>query len=427
MSEITNGPIYVTRGMKAKCSCSTAPKGQYLNIRVDHGVVAGADQQPVLNTNDHTKDTVFSFGNCTSAANPKLQIQAGILNFLVGGNPLNLIVKAVSGKGVVEHLSSMGIISCICEPDTPQVWQMGDEDHILDGAPILTKDSVLYCRNGGIITIMEDQESSKNSEQEEGQAAESQEADVVSSEAKEAFDAAMQKIESAGLPEMAAGDTVAGGGSGGAAGGSAGTGAAVAARMVAMAAMATYPASISSHVMPALGVEGLSADSCTPIHSDMAQRSEALAQNQNVDIPADALDGQGLITDISKLDEFKMFQRPASIVGGGAVAAYNAMKQLDSQSTPSFPQVMFDMETYGAVETPNGVFATGLSDYLAKQGCGVKFFLPGETVPEGQGVAIGLSLERGVMSYRTLPQDQFINSFSLMIIPKKWGVQNGTL
>lgn len=419
VSEMTKGPIYITRGMKAKCNCSTAPQGQYLNIRVDHGVVAGADQQPVLNTNDHTKDTILSFGNCTSAANPKLQIQAGLLNFLVGGSPLNMIVKAVSGKGLVEQLSSIGIIGCICEPDTPQVWQMGDEDHILDGAPILTKDSVLYCRNGGIITIMEDQKSSTNSEQEEGQEAESQEGDVVSAQAREAFAAAMEQIRSAGLPDAAAGDAAGGGGSGGPVGGFAGAGAAGAAKMVAMAAMATYPARISGHVMPAMGIAGISADSCTPIHSDMAQRSEALAQNQKVDIPADAVDGQGFITDISKLEGFKMFQRPASVVGEGAVAAYNVMKRLDPQSAPSLPQVMFDMEAYGAVETSNGAFVTGLSDYFAKQGCGVEFCLPGETGPEGRGAVIGLSLERGVMSYQTLPQGQCIHSFSLKILPKK--------
>ncbi len=415
MSETTHGPIYITRGMKAQCSCGTAPKGQYLNIRVDHGVVAGADQQPVLNTNDHTEDTVLSFGNCTSDSNPKSQIQKGVLNFLLGGSPLNHIVKAVSGKGVVEHLSNLGIVGCKCEPDTPQVWQLGDEEHILDGAPILTKDSVLYCRNGGIITIMEEQESEEGSESAEEQAEGSEEVDVVATEAQAAFDAAKEKLSAAGVPESALTGASGGKSSGGPEGGAVGAAAVVG--MVAMAAMATYSASISSHVMPALGVEGVSTDSCKQIRSSPTQRAQTLAQNQKVEMPSDALDGQGLITDPSKLGEYTMFQQPVSSAGGGAVAAYNAMKQLAPQSAPSFPQVIFDIEAYGAVETPNGMFTPGLSDYLAKQGCGVEFTLPGEAAPAGRGAAVGLSLEQGVMSYHTLSPDQCAGSFCLVVTP----------
>lgn len=416
MSETTNGPIYITRGMKAQCSCGTAPKGQYLNICKDHGVVAGPDEQPVLNTNDHTEDTILSFGNCTSDSNPKSQIQKGILNSLLGGSPLNLIVKAVSGKGVVEHLSNLGIVGCKCEPDTPQVWQLGDEEHILDGAPILTKDSVLYCRNGGIITITEEQESAEGSESAEGQAEESEEVDVVAAEAQAAFDAAKGKLLAAGVPKSALTDSADGESSGGPEGGFDGMAAAVVG-MVAMAAIATYSATISSHVMPALGIEGVSTDSCKQIRSSPAQRAQTLAQNQKVELPAEALDGQGLITDTSKLDEFKMFQQPVSSVGGGAVAAYNAMKQLSPQSAPSFPQVIFDMEAYGAVETPNGMFTPGLSDYLVKQGCGVEFTLPGEAVPAEHGAAVGLSLGQGVMSYQTLSLGQCANSFCLVVTP----------
>ena len=203
--------------------------------------------------------------------------------------------------------------------------------------------------------------------------------------------------------------------SGGPEGGAVGAAAVVG--MVAMAAMATYSASISSHVMPALGVEGVSTDSCKQIRSSPTQRAQTLAQNQKVEMPSDALDGQGLITDPSKLGEYTMFQQPVSSAGGGAVAAYNAMKQLAPQSAPSFPQVIFDIEAYGAVETPNGMFTPGLSDYLAKQGCGVEFTLPGEAAPAGRGAAVGLSLEQGVMSYHTLSPDQCVGSFCLVVTP----------
>ena len=435
MSETGEGPIYVTRGMKAQCSCGTAPKGQYLNIVVDHGVVAGAEQQPVLNTNDHTPDTVIGFGNCTSDSNPKLQVQKGILNGLIGASPLNLIVKCVSGKGIVDHLTDIGIVSCKCEPDTPQVWQMGDEEHILDGAPILTKDSVLYCRNGGIITIMEEQgDAEAITTGEEDQAEGNQEVDVVASEAQAAAEAEKKKIKAVTPPDMqqdstsesnqaltsdgASGMASYGGGGNGSVGVTGANAAASITEMAAMAIMATYPSSISSHVMPSLGIAGLSADNCTPVHSSLAQRTAALTQNQNIKMPASALNEQGLIMDLSKLNEFQMFQQPVSVAGDSAAAAYNAMKQLTPQSAPSFSQVIFEMEAYGAVETPNGMFVPGLSDYLAKQGCGVEFFLPEEELPTGQGAAIGLSLNQGAMSYQTLMPDQKADCFSLMITPK---------
>lgn len=440
MSNAAEGPIYVTRGMKAQCSCGTAPKGQYLNIVIDHGVVTGPEQQPVLNTNDHTIDTVIGFGNCTSDSNPKLQMKKGVLNFLVGGNPLNLVVKAVSGKDMMDIMSDIGLVSCKCVPDTPQVWQMGDEEHILDGAPILTKDSVLYCRNGGTITIMEEQESADSSESIGGETEESQEVDVVDSAAQEAVAAAMQKINAAIPPETeanAASQAASQGQSGGMTGGEGSGGsspgrsaetntASSPAEMVAMTVMATYPSSVSSRVMPSMGIAGLSADNCVPIRSSLEQRAATLAQNQKIKMPVDALNEQGLITDISKLDAFQMFQQPVSAAGGSAVAAYNAMKQLTPKSAPSFSQVIFDMEAYGAVETPSGKFVPGLSDYLAKQGCGVEFALPGEALPGGQGAAIGLSLNQGVMSYQTLTPDQKTNLFSLMVTPENGGVQNGT-
>ena len=434
MSETGEGPIYVTRGMKAQCNCGTAPKGQYLNIVVDHGVVTGPDQQPVLNTNDHTTDTVIGFGNCTSDTNPKLQMQKGFLNFLVGGSPLNLIVKAVSGKNAVDLMSDIGLISCKCEPDTPQVWQMGDEEHILDGAPVLTKDSVLYCRNGGIITIMEEEKDTESSESAEGQTEENQEVDVVDAAAQDAAAAAMEKINAAMPAEMqqdgtsesnqastsdgGSGMTSYGGGGNGSVGTVGANIVASATEMAAMAVMATYPSSISSRVMPSLGIAGLSADNCTPVHSSLAQRTAALTQNQDIKMPASALNEQGLITDLSKLNEFQMFRQPVSVAGGSAVAAYNAMKQLTPQSAPSFSQVIFEMEAYGAVETPNGMFVPGLSDYLAKQGCGVEFFLPEEELPTGQGAAIGLSLNQGIMSYQTLVPDQKADCLSLMVTPK---------
>ena len=103
----SHGPIYITRGMKAMCDCGTAPKGNYLNIVEDHGVITGPEQQPLLNANDHTTDTVIGFGNCKSDANPKVRLQKGIASVLLGGNPLAMIVTAVTGKRMGDILADI--------------------------------------------------------------------------------------------------------------------------------------------------------------------------------------------------------------------------------------------------------------------------------------------------------------------------------
>ncbi|MFR4977297.1 MAG: PAAR-like protein [Butyricicoccus sp.] len=424
------GPIYITRGMKAMCDCGTAPRGQYLNIVKDHGVICGPEQQPALNTNDHTTDTVIGFGNCKSSSNAKLQMQKGVIGTLVGGSPLNLIVKAVSGKNIVDLMSDIGLISCKCEPDTPQVWQLGDEEHILDGAPILTRESVLYCRNGGVITIIEEnedgdgdtagEESEKNIEIEKNE---------VDSAAQKALAEALEKIDAACLVE-----TSQDGNRGIAKDGSELTTATSSIGMIAMATMATCSANIASRVLPSLGLADTTIENCIPVQISVVQREETLVQNEKVDIPSEALDSQGRICDMSKLGAFQMFQQPFSISGGGAVAAYNTIKTLSPQSAPSFAQVIYDMEKFGAVKTPSGMFVSGVSDYLSKQGYGVEYLLPGEEgIPSElarQVSMIGLSLDDAVLNYSTLSQKdgmEVSNCFSLMISSRDMEVQNGTL
>lgn len=396
-----HGPMYVTRGMKAMCNCGTAPKGNYLNIVVDHGVVVGPEQQPLLNANDHTTDTVIGFGNCKSGANPKNQLQKGIMSALFGGSPLAIIVTAVTGKGVGDILADIGLISCKCEPDTPQVWQNCDEEHILDGAPVLTKDSFLSCRNGGIITIMEEETDQGIAVSATGgEAAETTEesVDVVDNRAQEALAAAMEKISTA-VPAAEASEAAT------AAGGNTGLeptaqSPAAAVEMLAMAAMSTYSAATASRVMSALGLANAA---MTPLKMTPAQRAEEFVQNQTATVPPDALNEQGLIMDLSQLDGFRMFQQPASLSAGGAVAAYNAMRAVSPQAAPSFAEVIYGMEEYGGVQTPNGVFSPGISDFLIKQGYGVQYLMPGEPIPAiSNSNVIGLSLNQSMMNYDTI-------------------------
>lgn len=418
-----HGPMYVTRGMKAMCNCGTAPKGNYLNIVVDHGVVVGPEQQPLLNANDHTTDTVIGFGNCKSGANPKNQLQKGVVSAfaLLGGSPLAIIVTAVTGKGVGDILADIGLISCKCEPDTPQVWQNCDEEHILDGAPVLTKDSFLSCRNGGIITIMEEETDQGIAVSATGgEAAETTEesVDVVDNRAQEALAAAMEKISTA-VPAAEASEAAT------AAGGNTGLeptaqSPAAAVEMLAMAAMSTYPAATASRVMPALGLTNAA---MTPLKMTPAQRAEEFAQNQTAAVPPEALNEQGLITDMSRLDGFQMFQRPVSLSAGGAVAAYNAMRAVSPQAAPSFAEVIYGMEEYGGVQTPNGVFSPGISDFLIKQGCGVQYLMPGEPIPAiSNSNVIGLSLNQSMMNYDTIDLNggqEPVPQFALAVMPRQ--------
>lgn len=416
----SHGPIYITRGMKAMCDCGTAPKGNYLNIVEDHGVITGPEQQPLLNANDHTTDTVIGFGNCKSDANPKVRLQKGIASVLLGGNPLAMIVTAVTGKSMGDILADIGLISCPCEPDTPQVWQNCDEEHILDGAPVLTKESFLSCRYGGTITIMEEEGTPDGDQSaEDGDAAETTEkdVDVVDSRAQEALTAAMEKIKAATPPSE---DSETAAASDGSAGPAAETQSPeMAVEMLAMATMSTYPAATASRVMPALGLT----EAATPLKMTGAQRTGELIQNQATSMPPSALDEQGFITDMSQLDAFQMFQQPASQSAGGAVAAYNAMKAVSPQTAPSFADVIYGMEEYGAVQTPGGVFSPGISDFLVKQGCSVQYLLPGEIPPATPGGSvIGLSLNQSVMKYdvvRSNNSQEPMLQFALSVLPQQ--------
>lgn len=416
----SHGPIYITRGMKAMCDCGTAPKGNYLNIVVDHGVIVGPEQQPLLNANDHTTDTVIGFGNCKSGTNPKIQLQKGVMSLLLGGNPLAMVVTAVTGKGMGDILADIGLISCKCEPDTPQVWQNCDEEHILDGAPVLTKDSFLSCRNGGTITIMEEESTPDGAQSAEGEETEEaeKEANVVDTRAQEALAAAMEKI-SAAVPPSESSDSAPTPNSNMESAFTAQSPAA-AVEMMAMATMSTYPATTASRVMPALGL----ADASTaPLQMTAAQRAEEFAQNQAVSLPPDALDKQGFITDMSQLGAFQMFQKPANLSADGAVAAYNAMKAVLPQTAPSFADVIYGMEEYGAVQTPNGVFSPGISDFLVKQGCRIQYLMPGEVAPAAQNSSvIGLSLNQSMMIYNAIGfsgRQEPMSQFALAVIPQQ--------
>lgn len=132
---------YVTRLMRARCSKGTMEN--YLNVDIDHGIVVGADMQPLMNANDHVAGRhVIHFGCCESDQNPERMFRKALVGGLLGGL-------------AADFLEDVGIMTCKCKPNTPNPWEFVNEDSIVEGAPALMVCSTLTCRYGGVIEIID--------------------------------------------------------------------------------------------------------------------------------------------------------------------------------------------------------------------------------------------------------------------------------
>lgn len=132
---------YVTRLMRARCSKGTMEN--YLNVDIDHGIVVGADVQPLMNANDHVSGRhVIHFGCCESDQNPERMFRKALVGGFLGGF-------------IADALEDVGIMTCKCKPNTPNPWQFVNDDSIVEGAPALMVCSTLTCRYGGVIEIVD--------------------------------------------------------------------------------------------------------------------------------------------------------------------------------------------------------------------------------------------------------------------------------
>lgn len=132
---------YVTRLMRARCSKGTMEN--YLNVDIDHGIVVGADVQPLMNANDHVSGRhVIHFGCCESDQNPERMFRKALVGGFLGGF-------------IADALEDVGIMTCKCKPNTPNPWQFVNDDSIVEGAPALMVCSTLTCRYGGVIEIID--------------------------------------------------------------------------------------------------------------------------------------------------------------------------------------------------------------------------------------------------------------------------------
>ena len=141
---------YVRRLYRAECDCGTM--SNYLNVKTDHGSawLAQCDnnetqdsKQPFMNACDNVpKENVIHFGRCNSKTNMGNVIDKEeiIMNCLIPGS---FLLKKL-----------MGCDGCKCKPIVSECWSEVYDGLLINGVPILTEDSRLYCRNGGVITIV---------------------------------------------------------------------------------------------------------------------------------------------------------------------------------------------------------------------------------------------------------------------------------
>lgn len=151
--------VYACRLEKARCDKGTM--SNYLNVKTDHGIVweiareagnTNDDKRPIMNACDYKEgENIVHFGRCNSVMNP--------------GNMFDLeerVIGSVAAPAVaVKEL--MGCGGCKCKPILINVWENVDKTHLVGGVPVITRNSTLYCRNGGTITIMTEEEEKEES------------------------------------------------------------------------------------------------------------------------------------------------------------------------------------------------------------------------------------------------------------------------
>lgn len=157
----SDGKKYVVYGMKAECSQGTMQN--YLTTDTGHGIIYQGN--PLLNANDHEPQVNLThFGDCKSRviyeeakrqADEKYKADADDGFFAKAGK----LIAKTAAKAVVD-IQSLGCHKC--ELDTPLPWIFCNDEHMIDGAPALTMESQCACRYGGIIRIVQEDESTGN-------------------------------------------------------------------------------------------------------------------------------------------------------------------------------------------------------------------------------------------------------------------------
>lgn len=335
---------YVHRLMRIRCTHGSIDN--YINLPKDHGVLAGQDQEPLLNANDHIAgEHIIHFGKCDSDENPERMFRRRLFS-------------GALGSFVADALEKTGIMSFDCKPKTDEVWEETNDRNILEGAPAVLMKSCLTCRYGGIITLVPldeyPQEEGQQEQPQEGEAPEEEKPDPVKEETDAVLQAAMDRIASTGEPGQQA----------------------VTEAQMYMAATATAAAandaaqvcgSVGESMPGAGGPSWMQAISCP-----LGLMAENYAHNLALPFAGPFLDSAGMIVSQGLMDSFRVGNFTVAQAGGGAVAVYNACKLLKGEETPPFAEVVHALEPCGFLSNPYGMMPCGIADYLIREGCRVE-------------------------------------------------------
>lgn len=342
---------YVHRLMRIRCNHGSMDN--YINIEQDHGVLAGEEQQPLMNANDHIAGVnVIHFGNCNSDENPERMFRKSLVGTLLGGPVLGGLVSNV--------LEDIGIMSFKCTPKTDEVWEQTNDRNILDGAPALLMGSCLTCRYGGTIEFvpLDQYPQSTGQDDSDSEESEEQEADTVKAETDAVLAEAMDRIAATGEEGEAA----------------------VLEAQMYMAAAAAGTATEAAHTCnDPEGYFGTTFDYtwAKAIDCPPAQRGENYAHNTSIPFEGVYLDSSGMIINQGEMEEFHINNFTIKLSGCGAIATYNVCKILDSDNVPSFADVIYELEPYGILNNAYGMMPCGIANYFLKRGYDVDYVITG--------------------------------------------------
>lgn len=121
------GVEYVVRGAKMRCTKSS--NDRKINLPVSHG--SYVDNKPILNEKDSTEENISYFGVCDDG------------DCLPDPEEITVIDRDGALK-----------IGKKCKLQISGDWINSKDDTLVEGKPALTKDSVILCSNGGVITFI---------------------------------------------------------------------------------------------------------------------------------------------------------------------------------------------------------------------------------------------------------------------------------
>ncbi len=361
---------YATRLMRIRCTCGT--KENYINIPTDHGVVAGEDQQPLLNANDHIGGeggNIIHFGKCHSEHNPHRTFLRTAYTVLF-----------LNSADIAEDL---GIISLDCTPVVEYVWENVNEKHRLDGAPALLLGSCATCRYGGTIEFVkqdtEDVETIPqefDSEEEAEKAAEEAEKrNIVRKETEALVAAAMDRIASTGEEGE---------------------------QTVKDVQMYLLLAAVQS-ADPKTGIESYGIEEMIQDGWYIPRRyipsQETIENNYTYNlnvIPSFYEHGleNGRLIRPGSLEDYRISHFDVSQAGSGTLAVHNVNQILEPELSVSLPDTIREMEPYGLLSTPYGLATCGFKDYFYRNNMQMSYEVT--DIASGIGAA-----DAGIIMYAT--------------------------